>query len=93
MWSEILDIPSIGIHDNFFQLGGDSITAAQIINRVRVELRVELLLLIFFQQPTIANMAITITQMQAKTIDSDEMVQLLTELESLSDEDTQQLVK
>lgn len=93
IWSEILDIPSIGIHDNFFQLGGDSITAAQIINRVRVELRVELLLLIFFQQPTIANMAIAITQMQAKTIDSDEMVQLLTELESLSDEDTQQLVK
>ena len=92
IWSEVLDVTSIGIEDNFFQLGGDSILAAQIINRVRVELGVELSFLIFFQQPTIANMAIAITQMQAKTLDSDEMAQLLADLESLSDEEAEQFI-
>ncbi|MBT9312781.1 AMP-binding protein [Leptothoe kymatousa] len=93
IWAEVLGISPIGVSDNFFQLGGDSILAAQIINRVRAELQVELSFLIFFQQPTIANIAIAITQLQAKTVDSDEMIKLLAELESLSDDDIQQLVK
>lgn len=93
IWSKVLRITPIGIYDNFFQLGGDSILAAQIINRVRADLGIELSFLIFFQQPTIANMAIAIIQLQAKKVDSDEMVQLLAELESLSDDDIQQLVK
>ncbi|MEM9807081.1 MAG: AMP-binding protein [Cyanobacteria bacterium P01_D01_bin.56] len=93
IWSEVLKITPIGVRDNFFQLGGDSILAAQIINRVRAELQVELPFLLFFQRPTVANMAIAIANLQAETVDSDEMTQLLTELESLSDEDAQQLIQ
>ncbi|MFK8185396.1 MAG: AMP-binding protein [Phormidesmis sp.] len=93
IWTEILKVSSsIGIQDNFFQLGGDSILATQIINRVRTELGVELSFLIFFQQPTIANMAIIITQRQADTVNSDEMAQLLAELEALSEEDAQRSI-
>ncbi|MEL6161916.1 MAG: AMP-binding protein [Cyanobacteria bacterium J06627_32] len=93
IWAEVLGISPVGIYDNFFQLGGDSILAGQIVNRVRVALQVELSFLVFFQQPTIANMAVVITQKQAEAVDVDEMASLLAELESLSEEEAQQLIE
>jgi amino acid adenylation domain-containing protein/non-ribosomal peptide synthase protein (TIGR01720 family) len=35
IWGEVLNIDNIGIHDNFFQSGGDSIKAMQIASRLR----------------------------------------------------------
>ncbi|MBE9115228.1 AMP-binding protein [Lusitaniella coriacea LEGE 07157] len=93
IWSEVLEVTPVGIHDNFFQLGGDSILAAQIVNRVRDALHIELSFLIFFQQPTVARMAENITQLQAETVDSDELDAMLAEIESLSEEDAEELLK
>ena len=92
IWFEVLGIEEIGMDDNFFQLGGDSITATQIINRVRELLKVELSFLIFFQQPTVAKIALIITQIQAEQLESDNMIELLAEIESLSDEDVKNLL-
>ncbi|OZY86401.1 hypothetical protein CBP51_05070 [Cellvibrio mixtus] len=36
IWSQLLDRKSIGIHDNFFALGGDSIVAIQAVSRARL---------------------------------------------------------
>jgi len=33
IWAELLKLEKVGIHDNFFQLGGDSILAIQLISR------------------------------------------------------------
>ncbi|MGH7830927.1 MAG: condensation domain-containing protein, partial [Candidatus Binatia bacterium] len=57
IWSQVLRVEQVGIHDNFFDLGGDSILATQIISRVRDLLRVELSFLVFFETPTVAGMA------------------------------------
>ena len=38
IWSSILGIESIGINDDFFRIGGDSISAIQLISRIRNEL-------------------------------------------------------
>ena len=92
IWSTILGVEQVGIHDNFFQLGGDSILAAQIVNCIRKSMQVELSFLIFFEQPTVASMAVKIAQIQAETVESEEMLGLLAELESLSDEEAQRLV-
>ena len=91
IWSDVLKVSPIGIHDNFFQLGGDSITAARVVNRVREQLHVELSFLVFFQQPTVANMAIRITQLQAEAIGADELARLLADLDSMSEEDAQKM--
>ena len=93
IWAEVLGVEQIGINDNFFQLGGDSILSAQIMNRVRAALQVELSFLIFFQQPTVANMAVSITQLQAESIDENEMTRLLAELDDLSEEEAKQLLQ
>jgi len=57
VWEEVLGFDRIGVHDNFFELGGHSLKATQIITRLRDSLQVELPLHLFFESPTIAQLA------------------------------------
>ena len=58
IWSELLEIPDVGVNDNFFELGGHSILVTRMVNRVREELGIELPLLAFFEgEPTVAAVA------------------------------------
>ena len=92
IWSEVLAVEQIGLDDNFFQLGGDSMLATQIVNRIREAMQVEIPFLIFFQQPTPGNMAVKIAQIQAEKVDAEEIGDLLADLESLSEEEVEQLL-
>jgi len=51
IWQAILGIKKIGVEDDFFQLGGDSILASQCIARIREEFQVDLSLRKIFEQP------------------------------------------
>jgi acyl carrier protein len=42
IWQEILGIAEIGIYDNFYELGGDSLIATQLVSRLRERFPVEL---------------------------------------------------
>lgn len=57
VWSEALGISSVGIRDDFFALGGHSLTAVEVVARIRDVLGVELSLREFFDGPTIAELA------------------------------------
>ena len=61
IWEELLGIQHIGIHDNFFELGGQSLLATQIVARVRTVFKVELPLRKFFEGPSIAALAETVS--------------------------------
>ncbi|MDB9343170.1 amino acid adenylation domain-containing protein [Nodularia spumigena CS-586/05] len=54
IWEEVLNINNIGIHDNFLDLGGNSLLATQVISRIRQTFRVEISLKSFLKIPTIA---------------------------------------
>lgn len=56
IWEEVLGLESIGIHDDFFELGGDSIKAIQIISRLH-QLDLKLKINDLFDNPTIAELA------------------------------------
>ena len=56
IWSRILGHESIGVHDDFFRLGGDSILATQVISQVRKIMEVELSPITMFETPTIAGL-------------------------------------
>ncbi|HEU5375285.1 MAG TPA: amino acid adenylation domain-containing protein [Ktedonobacteraceae bacterium] len=57
IWSELLRVKPIGIHDNFFALGGHSLLGAQLISLMRKQLQVELTHFELFENPTIAGLA------------------------------------
>ncbi|MEE8113645.1 MAG: AMP-binding protein, partial [Nitrososphaerales archaeon] len=42
IWSEVLSLEQVGIHDNFVELGGQSLLATQVISMVRESFHVEL---------------------------------------------------
>ncbi|RQR70570.1 MULTISPECIES: non-ribosomal peptide synthetase [unclassified Burkholderia] len=56
MWSEILGLPRIGVHDNFFQIGGHSLLAVRLVARIRDAFGSEMPLLSLFACPTIAEL-------------------------------------
>jgi acyl-coenzyme A synthetase/AMP-(fatty) acid ligase/acyl carrier protein len=60
IWAEVLGLDRIGIHDNFMELGGDSLLAVQVISRVITRLQAQLPLRSLFDSPTVANMAAAI---------------------------------
>jgi amino acid adenylation domain-containing protein len=85
IWQQILGLKEISVNDNFFELGGHSLMATRIITRIDAELQVNLPLRCLFESPTIADLAIAITQQQLETLEDEELLQLLNQLEDESD--------
>jgi acyl transferase domain-containing protein len=56
LWQEILGFERISIHDNFFHLSGDSVSAMQLIAQVKEIYAVEVPVTDFFEDPTVAHM-------------------------------------
>jgi amino acid adenylation domain-containing protein len=57
LWQEVLRRERVGIHDNFFMIGGHSLLAVQVISRIKSALAIEMPLSVIFVAPTVARMA------------------------------------
>ncbi|MEE8525490.1 MAG: amino acid adenylation domain-containing protein, partial [Thermoanaerobaculia bacterium] len=66
-WAEILGQPRVGVHDDFFTLGGDSILSLQIISRVRAA-GLRLTPAQFFSYPTVAQLAAVAEEMAEERV-------------------------
>jgi phthiocerol/phenolphthiocerol synthesis type-I polyketide synthase E len=64
IWQEVLGLEQVGIHDNFFDLGGSSLFAIQVLSRLRKEFNVEVPPAMIFEGATISALAKLLTQDQ-----------------------------
>jgi acyl carrier protein len=61
IWSDLLGLDPIGIHDDFADLGGDSLMAAQVAVRVGERFGVEITSATLFDQPSVAKLAVCLS--------------------------------
>jgi non-ribosomal peptide synthetase component F len=64
IWAQILGVKRVGIRDDFFELGGNSLLAARAVAQVNRACGVHLSLTDFFQTPTVAGSATAVGRMQ-----------------------------
>jgi len=58
LWADTLAVRQVGVHDNFFEIGGNSLLAADVLERARRELSLDLpATRLFFENPTVAGLA------------------------------------
>jgi len=57
MWAEVLEVGRVGLHDDFLDLGGDSLQATRVLARIHNALGREMSLAEFFEEPTVAALA------------------------------------
>jgi acyl carrier protein len=93
IWSQVLSLDRVGVHDNFFDLGGHSLAATRVVSRVIKQFQLEVPLQSLFQSPTVAEMAAVIAEHQGKKLDKKELNRILTEMESLSEAEASRLVE
>ncbi len=93
IWSRVLGVSSVNNHDNFFDLGGNSLSAMLIISRTVSALNVVVSIGEFFEIPTVAHMAKLVSSASLKNYDDPELAEMLDLVESLSEEQANQLLK
>lgn len=62
LWQEVLHLEKVGIHDNFFDLGGHSLLMLQVNHKLRAILQREISVVTMFQNPTINSLAQYLSQ-------------------------------
>jgi len=93
LWAGLLGLGSVGVHENFFDLGGHSLMAVQMLSQVRQMFDVDLSLKVVYDGDfTVAELAKAIELRQIQTAGADQYATILEELEHLSDEEVRALL-
>ncbi|HVB37700.1 MAG TPA: zinc-binding dehydrogenase, partial [Vicinamibacterales bacterium] len=65
IWERVLGIGDIGVHDSFFDLGGDSLAGVQVMSQMNTHLETRIPVARFFEAPTVAGLAALVRAEQA----------------------------
>lgn len=67
IWQEVLRIEKVGINNNFFELGGDSLQVTQVVSRVHEKFQINIPMQSLLQTPTLASLAKSIDEINITT--------------------------
>ncbi|MFM6321924.1 MAG: amino acid adenylation domain-containing protein [Microcystis panniformis] len=73
IWQDVLGLKQISIFDNFFDLGGHSLKATQVISRLREQLAINIPLNYLFSEPTVAGLSSNLDLNLSDKIESDQI--------------------
>ena len=95
IWQQLLGIEPIGIHDDFFDLGGNSLMGTQLISQLRETFQVELPLRSLFEDPTISGVSkiISAGKEEAESGDMSKIADMLEQMENMSEEEVAKMLK
>ncbi len=91
-WSEVLDGTQVGIYDDFFEIGGHSLRAIQLVARIQDVLSVDLPLRHVFEYSTVASMAEAMLQDESQRETINTAAELFLRVSNLSDEEVEALL-
>ena len=86
LWAEIIEIDEVGIHDDFSELGGDSLAAAQIVSEVNKIFSLKQPLKILFEAPTVAKLVEFVLTNETHPGQSDKIANVLMKIDGMSSE-------
>jgi len=66
LWKSVLQVPEAGIHDHFFEQGGHSLVATQLVSRIHELFEVDVSLQALFERPTIAALTEEVMRLRQK---------------------------
>ncbi|MBN8246033.1 MAG: AMP-dependent synthetase, partial [Verrucomicrobia bacterium] len=88
VFAQVLERPRIGRLDNFFSLGGDSLRAIRVLNRLQETLGFRIPVQTLFRHPTPQLLAVALERLRESEIES-----LAAELETLAPEERERLLQ
>jgi amino acid adenylation domain-containing protein len=87
VWAEITGAEEVGIHDNFFDIGGHSLLGMMLVSRVKEVFNVEVSLRVLFEAPTVAEFASALALSLAEEEQNQSIAEFLDKLDQLSEEE------
>lgn len=91
--AELLGVPRVAVHDNFFDLGGHSLLATRFIARIRDRYGIEIPVRALFEDPTVAGVAAVLRASRPPSGNDPVRVHaILRLLETLSEDEAQQML-
>jgi amino acid adenylation domain-containing protein len=87
IWQQVLQLPEIGTEQSFFDLGGHSLSATQIVSRIKQEFALDMPMRVIFEKPTIKQQSDWIFAAHFNALDDAEQERFLDELAQLSDDE------
>ena len=87
VWADSLGIEKVGIEDDFFELGGASVVATQIVSRLREMFQMDLPAILLFDTPTIEKLARYMIEHEAQPGLTEKTATLLQRIEGMTEEE------
>lgn len=98
IWKEVLGVSQLSVDDTFFELGGDSLTAMRLINRLRVALQTDISVRMLFELPSVEKLSAALAETSTReavgrvAAAAAPAGDLLTNLDSMSEDEIDRLL-
>jgi amino acid adenylation domain-containing protein len=93
LWANLLRLERVGIHHNFFELGGHSLLATQLLVQTQKTFQVDLPLRCLFESPTVAGLAETLLEHEARPGQTAKIARLRQQIKRMSPKQIQTMLQ